>query len=49
MSDTKLIMTETSDMIEEDIAKDVLENICNMTGVEKNIQVLFLCCIEDLY
>ena len=32
-------MTETPEMAEEDIAKDVLDNICNMSGVEKNIQV----------
>ena len=34
-------MTETPEMMEEDIAKDVLENICNMNGVEKNIQVWY--------
>ena len=34
-------MTETPEGMEEDIAKDVLENICNMNGVEKNIQVWY--------
>ena len=34
-------MTETPEMKEDDIAKDVLENICNMNGVEKNIQVWY--------
>ena len=32
-------MTETGVKGEEDIADDVLENICKMSGVEQNIQV----------
>ena len=32
-------MTETAVKGEEDIADDVLENICKMSGVEQNIQV----------
>ena len=32
-------MTETALKGEEDIADDVLENICKMSGVEQNIQV----------
>ena len=34
-----LVMTDTREMGDEDIAKDVLDNICNMNGVEKNIEV----------
>lgn len=34
-----LAMTDTREMVDEDIAKDVLDNICNMNGVEKNIEV----------
>ena len=36
---TEVDMTETALKGEEDIADDVLENICKMSGVEQNIQV----------
>ena len=36
---TLVDMTENAVRGEEDIADDVLENICKMSGVEQNIQV----------